>query len=91
MFPGKRTRVIPENALRMCIKKYSPNRDDTAHGVRATLSTYLNDNHDFGAEIVEACMQHEVKTLTQAAYNRGDWLEKRRPIMDTSSDWLLDD
>jgi len=91
VFPGKRTRVIPENALRLCIKKYSPDSDDTAHGVRATLSTYLNDNHDFGEEMVEACMQHEVKTLTQAAYNRGDWLEKRRPIMDAIGDWLLHD
>ncbi|MFL2501366.1 MAG: tyrosine-type recombinase/integrase [Luminiphilus sp.] len=74
VFPGKRARVLPENALRLCIKKYSPNSEDTAHGVRATLSTYLNDHHDFGEEMVEACMQHEVKTLTQAAYNRGDWL-----------------
>jgi len=40
--------------------------------------------------MVEVCMQHEVKTLTQAAYNRGDWLEKRRPIMDAISEWLLD-
>ena len=89
VFPGKRTRMIPENALRLCIKKYSPDSDDTAHGVRATLSTYLNDHHDFGEELVEACMQHEVKTLTQAAYNRGDWLERRRPIMDAISEWLL--
>lgn len=91
VFPGKRARVIPENALRLCIKKFSPDSRDTAHGVRATLSTYLNDHHDFGEEMVEVCMQHEVKTLTQAAYNRGDWLEKRRPIMDAISEWLLDD
>ena len=90
VFPGKRARVLPENALRLCIKKYSPDSEDTAHGVRATLSTYLNDHHDFGEEMVEACMQHEVKTLTQAAYNRGDWLEKRRPIMNAISEWLLD-
>jgi integrase len=91
VFPGKRTHIIPENALRLCIKKYSPDNSDTAHGVRATLSTYINDHHQFGEELVEACMQHEVKTLTQAAYNRGDWLERRRPIMDAVSEWLLDE
>ena len=40
-------------------------------------------------ELLEVSMQHVVGTLTQRAYNRSDWLEKRRPIMEAISDWLL--
>ena len=89
VFPAKRATYFNENVLISRIRKYSPDKTDTAHGFRATLSTYIHDNFNFGEELIEVCMQHRIKTATQAAYNRGDWLERRRPIMDSISDWLL--
>ena len=89
VFVGKRVDSLPENVLREAIKRYSSDKSDTAHGVRATIRTWLEENHNFGEEILEVSMQHVVGTLTQRAYNRSDWLEKRRPIMEVISDWLL--
>ena len=89
VFPAKRATYFNENLLISRIRKYSPDKTDTAHGFRATLSTYIHDNFNYGEELIEVCMQHKLKTATQAAYNRGDWLERRRPIMDSISDWLL--
>ena len=89
VFPAKRATYFNENVLISRIRKYSPDKTDTAHGFRATLSTYIHDNFNYGEELIEVCMQHKIKTATQAAYNRGDWLERRRPIMDSISDWLL--
>ena len=89
VFIGKRTDSLPENVLLASIKRYSSDKSDTAHGVRATIRTWLEESHDFGEELLEVSMQHVVGTLTQRAYNRSDWLEKRRPIMEAISDWLL--
>ena len=89
VFPAKRATYFNENVLISRIRKYSPDKTDTAHGFRATLSTYIHDNFNYGEELIEVCMQHKIKTATQAAYNRGDWLERRRPIMESISDWLL--
>lgn len=89
VFPGKRATYFNENVLISRIRKYSPDKTDTAHGFRATLSTYIHNNFNYGEELIEVCMQHNIKTATQAAYNRGDWLERRRPIMDSISNWLL--
>jgi len=89
VFIGKRADSLPENVLLASIKRYSSDKSDTAHGVRATIRTWLEESHDFGEELLEVSMQHVVGTLTQRAYNRSDWLEKRRPIMEVISDWLL--
>ena len=89
VFIGKRADKLPENVLLASIKRYSSDKSDTAHGVRATIRTWLEESHDFGEELLEVSMQHVVGTLTQRAYNRSDWLEKRRPVMEAISDWLL--
>ena len=89
VFPAKRATYFNENVLISRVRKYSPDKTDTAHGFRATLSTYIHNNCSYGEELIEVCMQHKIKTATQAAYNRGDWLERRRPIMNSISDWLL--
>ena len=89
VFIGKRADKLPENVLLASIKRYSSDKSDTAHGVRATKRTWLEESHDFGEELLEVSMQHVVGTLTQRAYNRSDWLEKRRPVMEAISDWLL--
>ena len=89
VFIGKRADSLPENVLLASIKRYSSDKSDTAHGVRATIRAWLEETHDFGEELLEVSMQHVVGTLTQRAYNRSDWLEKRRPIMEAISDWLL--
>lgn len=89
VFVGKTVDSLPENVLLEAIKRYSSDKSDTAHGVRATIRTWLEENHNFGEELLEVSMQHVWGTLTQRAYNRSDWLEKRRPIMEAISDWLL--
>ena len=89
VFVGKTVDSLPDNVLLEAIKRYSSDKSDTAHGVPATIRTWLEENHNFGEELLEVSMQHVWGTLTQRAYNRSDWLEKRRPIMEAISDWLL--
>ncbi|MDG3413174.1 tyrosine-type recombinase/integrase [Vibrio parahaemolyticus] len=52
-----------------------------SHGMRAMASTILNENgHDF--VLVEAALAHAIGDSTQRSYNRTDYLERRRDLMD---------
>lgn len=51
--------------------------DLTAHGFRATFKTWATERTNFPRELVEAALAHVLDDKTEAAYQRGDMLEKR--------------
>jgi len=58
------------------------NRGDViVHGFRATLKTWATERSNFSRELVEAALAHVPDDKTEAAYQRGDMLEKRRRLM----------
>lgn len=63
---------------------------DTAvpHGWRATARTLATERLGFPAEIVEMQLAHEVRDSLGRAYNRTQWLDKRRELMQTWADYL---
>ncbi|NMG40376.1 integrase arm-type DNA-binding domain-containing protein [Chelativorans sp. ZYF759] len=56
----------------------------TVHGFRASFSTWANETTEHPREIVEASLAHTVGDAVERAYRRGDYLAKRRALMD---DW----
>ena len=59
-----------------------------AHGLRALASTTLNQ-HGFDADVVEAALAHIDKNEVRRAYNRADYLERRRVMMDWWSSLIV--
>ncbi|RZF80528.1 DUF4102 domain-containing protein [Pseudoalteromonas sp. CO325X] len=59
-----------------------------AHGLRALASTILNDHQQFDYLLIEAALAHQDKNEVRAAYNRADYLEKRREMMCWWSDFI---
>jgi integrase len=53
----------------------------TVHGFRATFKTWAGECTSFGTEVVESCLAHVVSDQVIAAYQRGDFFEKRRRLM----------
>ena len=51
-----------------------------AHGLRALGSTTLNEK-GFDADVIEAALAHSDKDEVRSAYNRTDYLERRREMM----------
>ena len=51
-----------------------------SHGLRALASTTLNEQ-GFEPDVIEAALAHVDKNAIRAAYNRSDYLEKRKKIM----------
>lgn len=61
----------------------------TGHGLRAIGSTYLNEYEPMiSPDIIEACLSHGIKDQVRRAYNRSDYLEQRKPIMQLWGDFV---
>ena len=52
-----------------------------AHGLRSIASTILNER-GFNSDIIEAALAHVDKNEVRRAYNRTDYLERRRAMME---------
>ena len=56
--------------------------DVTPHGFRSSFRDWCAEQTNFPREIAEAALAHALKDKTEAAYQRGDLLEKRRNDLD---------
>jgi integrase len=53
----------------------------TAHGFRSSFRDWASECTSFPREVCELALAHAVDDKTEAAYRRGDLLEKRRELM----------
>jgi integrase len=56
----------------------------TVHGFRSTFSDWARDRTAYPRDVVEQALAHAIKDKSEAAYRRGDALDKRRRLM---QDW----
>lgn len=86
VFPGPRGK-LSNMAMLQCLRGL---RDDdaTVHGFRATFSTWARDETDYPRELIEASLAHAVGNAVEQAYNRSDYLAKRRSLMDAWAAYL---
>ncbi|CAK7020384.1 tyrosine-type recombinase/integrase [Saezia sanguinis] len=81
-------KVISENTLNFAIQKrlgYTGRL--TGHGIRATLSTALNEL-DYPKQWIEAQLSHSDKDHISATYNHARYVEQRRQMMQEWADRL---
>ena len=57
--------------------------DVTAHGFRSAFRDWASERTNFSNEVCELALAHTVKNKVEAAYRRGDLLDKRRELMTT--------
>jgi len=53
----------------------------TAHGFRSTFRDWASERTSFPSEVVEMALAHTIANKVEAAYRRGNLLEKRRELM----------
>ena len=58
--------------------------DITVHGFRSTFRDWAAESTAYTGEVVEMALAHAIKNQAEAAYRRGDLLEKRSRLM---ADW----
>lgn len=55
------------------------------HGLRASFKTWGKGK--FSRDLIETALAHKIGSKTEQAYDRGDALDERRPLMQAWSDW----
>lgn len=89
VFPGRnRTRNITTNSLLVAIRSLGFDSSEfTTHGFRHIASTQLNEM-GFKGELIEKQLAHREKNNVRAVYNHADYLEERKEMMQTWSNYL---
>lgn len=82
VFPGPRGAGLSENAMTMLLKRM--NVEATAHGFRSTFRDWASEFTGYPHEVCEMALAHTIKNAAEAAYRRGDLLDKRHRLM---QDW----
>ena len=54
----------------------------TPHGFRSTFRTWGAERTSATPDILEMCLAHKVGSLVERSYQRGDGLDRRRPVME---------
>lgn len=81
LFPGNdATKPISDVTLTKCLAILGYGGVATPHGMRSTASTILNEN-GFNSDWIERQLAHAPKNKIRAAYNRAEYLEQRREMM----------
>ena len=54
----------------------------TAHGFRSSFRDWVSEETQFSGDLAEAALAHAIPNKVEAAYRRGNLLEKRRGLME---------
>ena len=84
VFPGwKAGTGLSDGAMLALLRKMEVG-PYTPHGFRSTFRDWAAEEaHQFSNETVELALAHTIKNKAEAAYRRGDQLERRRELMQT--------
>lgn len=63
-------------------------RPAVPHGLRSTFRDWVSERTAFPGDMAELALAHKVSNAVEAAYRRGDMVEKRRQMMVAYSDFL---
>lgn len=81
VFPGlKRGKPLSDMALTKLLRDME--LDAVPHGFRSTFKDWASETTGFANELSEAALAHAIPNKVEAAYRRGNLLEKRRAMMD---------
>lgn len=75
-----KTGFLNESTANVALKRMGFHGRLVAHGLRALASTTLNEQ-GFDPDVIEAALAHVDKNDVRAAYNRAEYIERRRPMM----------
>jgi len=82
VFDSVRTKSghLNESTVNVALKRMGYHGRLVAHGLRSLASTTLNDQ-GFDPDVIEASLSHKDKDQVRAAYNRAQYIERRKVMM----------
>lgn len=88
LFWGKSPdRPLSNMAMSMLLRRMVPNV--TVHGFRSSFRDWAAEVSAFSHEVCEMALAHTIPNKAEAAYRRGDLLDKRRELMEAWANYCL--
>ena len=82
VFPGKTGKALSNMTMTAVMRRMG--REEVPHGFRSTFRDWASERTSYSGEMAEAALAHVIKNAVEAAYRRGDQMEKRSKMM---NDW----
>jgi integrase len=93
VFPSMRKVKGPEQpmstAAMSSVLKRMKRLDITVHGFRSTFRDWVAERTSFPDRVAEMALAHKLKDGVEAAYQRGDLMDKRKNLMEAWADYCL--
>ena len=86
IFPSATGRAMSDSTLSKMLRELGVAA--VPHGFRSSFRDWAGESAEAPREVAEAALAHQVKDKTEAAYARGDLLDRRRDLMDRWSRYL---
>lgn len=82
-------RPMSENTLRVALRRMGYSNDDmTPHGFRAMARTIMVEKLNMHPDVIKALLAHGKSGPLGAAYDRAEFIEQRRKMMDEWANYL---
>jgi len=85
--PLSRTRPLTDVAVSSALKRLDFGNEIVPHGFRAMFSTIANE-HGKDKDVIEALLSHVEKDKVRGAYNRAEYVEKKKEVVQWYADYL---
>jgi integrase len=82
VFPGTKKQLLSDMAMTAVMRRMKA--EAVPHGFRSTFRDWAGEKTNYPRELAEQALAHTLGSKVEAAYRRGDALEKRRGMME---DW----
>ena len=80
---------MSDNTVNAALRAMGFSADEvTGHGFRATARTMLQERLGFDPDVIEAQLAHSVRDNLGRAYNRTEFVEQRRKMLQAWADYL---
>jgi integrase len=89
LFPNRvdPTRPMADRSLNAVMERLGYSGIGTPHGMRAAFSTHFN-SAGASVDVIEHCLAHVPSNRVRAAYNRHQYQEERRAMLQAWADFL---
>lgn len=89
VFPGRKEGNCISDAAAIEFLKRIGRTDCTPHGMRSAARSWAAECTDFPREVCEQALAHKLRDRVEAAYQRGDYFEKRQALMRAWGEFCL--
>lgn len=88
VFPGRvEGKPLSSMTMLVLLRRMGRAGTVTTHGFRSAFSDWCSERTSFTSEVREMALAHTIQNKAEAAYRRGDLLEKRRELMEAWARW----